>query len=104
MAVFLFRDYIVQTSMMTACNHRRNKFAENKQQLLAALPDEAKARLETATSEPCDGMMGGVCERAAMSFAQSPRGCIIQPVNACLYLQHFENGLQSLMFLPKRWT
>jgi hypothetical protein len=31
------------------------------------------------------------CERAAMSFAQSPRGCSIKPVNACLYLQHFEN-------------
>jgi hypothetical protein len=31
------------------------------------------------------------CERTAMSFAQSPRGCSIKPVNACLSLQHFEN-------------
>jgi hypothetical protein len=34
---------------------------------------------------------GPWCERTAMSFAQSPRGCSIKPVNACLSLQHFEN-------------
>jgi hypothetical protein len=32
-----------------------------------------------------------LCERTAMSSAQSPRGCGIKPVNACLSLQHFEN-------------
>jgi hypothetical protein len=36
-------------------------------------------------------VLSAQCERTAMSFAQSPRGCSIKAVSACLALQHFEN-------------